>query len=49
MKHKSKTCFQDLQFILLDKKFDIERFLEKIIWSLLENSKHANKLAEQDV
>ena len=46
MKLKSKNCFQDLHFILSDKKFDGERFLEKIIWSLLPNFKRTNTLAE---
>ena len=31
------------------KKFDVEIFLEKILWSLLNNSKPTNTLAEPDV
>ena len=49
MKHKSTICFQDLHFILLDRKFDVERFLEIIVWSLLNNSKRTNTLADTDV
>ena len=49
MKHKSKICFQDLHFILLDRKFDVERFLEIIVWSLLNNSKQTNIFADPDV
>ena len=30
-------------------KFDVESFLEKIIWNLLKNSKQTNTLAEPDV
>ena len=49
MKHKSKICFHDLHFILLDRKLDVERFLEIIVWSLLNNSKQTNTLADPDV
>ena len=49
MKHKPKIHFHDLHFIVLDKKIDVERFSEKIIWSLLNNSKQTNTLAEPDI
>ena len=52
MKHKSKICYEDLHFIILDKKqkkIDVERFLEKIIWMLLKVSKQTDTLAEPAV
>ena len=49
MKLKSKNCFQDLHFVFLDKKIDVERILEKLIWSLLKKSNQTNTLAEPNI
>ena len=43
-----EICFQDLHSILLDKKTYVDRFPEKIIWSLLKISKRTDTLAEPD-
>ena len=45
MKHKSKIY---ISFCWI-KIFDVERFLEKILWILLNNSKQTNTLAKPDV
>ena len=52
MKHKSKTCFQYLPFIILDekqKKFDVENFFQNLTWSLLKFCDQTNNLAETAV
>ena len=50
MKQKSKICFEDVHFIILDEKEpDVESFLEKTIWSLLKISKHTVTLSDPDV
>ena len=49
MKQKSKICFQDLHFIILDfKKFDVEKFLERKNQIALAEPDEGNILAEPD-
>ena len=47
-KHKSKICFQDLHFILLDKKIWWRKSFRKNNLEPAENFKQTNTLAEPD-
>ena len=53
MKHKSTICFQDLCFIIFNKiktkRIGEERFLQKIVWRIQNNSNQTNTLADSHV